>query len=109
VGSANGLDTNSHFLINSYFVVSNDTLNGVKLEMLKTLRLVSGIAVFFGLTVWALAQEKQVTTDPPSPKLILDSAVHDFGTVEAGMPLRYTFKIKNEGTADLLIQNVAPS
>jgi hypothetical protein len=77
--------------------------------MLKTLRLVSGVAVLLGLTICALAQEKQVAKDPPSPKLILDSPVHDFGTVTAGTPLTYTFKVKNEGTADLLINNVAPS
>jgi len=43
-----------------------------------------------------------------APKLELDSPVHDFGEVKAGAPLRYAFKIKNEGTADLLIQNVQP-
>lgn len=43
------------------------------------------------------------------PKLIIDSPAHDFGTVEAGNPLSYTFKLKNTGTADLLIKNVAPS
>ena len=77
--------------------------------MPKTPRLVAGIAVFLGLTVCGLAQEKQVTGDPPNPKLILESPVHDFGTVVAGTPLAYTFKVKNEGTTDLLINNVAPS
>lgn len=77
--------------------------------MLNTLRFFFGIAVFLGLTVCVLAQEKQVTTDPPSPKLIMDSFVHDFGTVVAGTPLTYSFKVKNEGTSDLLINNVAPS
>lgn len=43
-----------------------------------------------------------------APKLVIDSPIHDFGEVKAGAPLRYAFKIKNEGTADLLIQQVQP-
>jgi hypothetical protein len=83
-------------------------LNGV-ITMLKTIRLAAGMAVVLGLPICAIGQEKQVTTDPGSPKLTMESVVHDFGTVVAGTPLTYSFKVKNEGTADLLIKNVAPS
>lgn len=44
-----------------------------------------------------------------SPKLSLDSFSHDFGTLDAGTPLKYAFVIKNTGTAPLLIENVTPS
>jgi len=77
--------------------------------MLKILRLAAGTFVFLGLAVCAIAQEKQVSTDPGSPKLTIESSVHDFGTMVSGTPLTYTFKIKNAGTADLVIKNVAPS
>jgi Protein of unknown function (DUF1573) len=43
-----------------------------------------------------------------TPKMVLESPIHDFGEIKAGSPLRYAFKVKNEGTADLLIQNVQP-
>jgi len=77
--------------------------------MLKTFRLVSGIGILLALGLCAFGQEKQVTTDPGSPKLTMESVMHDFGTVVAGTPLTYTFKVKNEGKVDLLIKNVAPS
>jgi len=77
--------------------------------MRKSLRLVVGIALVLALAISAVAQETQATTDAGSPKLTMDSVVHDFGTVMSGTPLTFTFKVKNEGTADLLIKNVAPS
>ncbi|MEN3335518.1 MAG: hypothetical protein V7641_4883 [Blastocatellia bacterium] len=56
----------------------------------------------------AIAQEHPPKPNGGTPKLVIDSPVHDFGEVKAGTPLRYAFKIKNEGSADLLIQNVQP-
>jgi hypothetical protein len=44
-----------------------------------------------------------------APKLWIEAMIHDFGAVDAGTPLRYSFKVKNEGTAELQINNVAPS
>jgi hypothetical protein len=56
--------------------------------------------------------EPQVQNDPtesgPAPMLVIDSFTHDFGEVKAGTPLRYVFKVKNQGKADLLIHNVSP-
>jgi hypothetical protein len=43
-----------------------------------------------------------------SPLLVIGSFTHDFGEVKPGTPLRYAFKIKNEGKADLLINSVTP-
>jgi uncharacterized protein DUF1573 len=44
-----------------------------------------------------------------APKLALDSFEHSFGTIKAGTPLKHTFKVKNDGNADLEISNVSPS
>jgi hypothetical protein len=42
------------------------------------------------------------------PKLVIASFTHDFGEVKAGSPLEFTFIVKNQGKADLLIKSVAP-
>jgi len=69
------------------------------------------------LSVSAAAGQKPQQPNPPTgadasvgpaPMLVIESLVHDFGEVKAGTPLRYAFKVKNEGKADLLINNVAP-
>jgi len=44
-----------------------------------------------------------------APRLVLTELQHDFGAVTSGKHLRWAFKIKNAGTADLLIESVAPS
>ena len=44
-----------------------------------------------------------------APKLVLDSAAHDFGKVTEGSEIVHTFKVKNEGTAELVIKNVSPA
>lgn len=57
------------------------------------------------------AQQNQPTNGSKSngaPLLVIDSFTHDFGEVKAGTPLRHVFKVKNQGNADLLINNVAP-
>jgi Protein of unknown function (DUF1573) len=56
----------------------------------------------------AIAQENPPKPNGGTPKLVIESPMHDFGEVKSGAPLRYAFKVKNEGTADLLIQNVQP-
>jgi hypothetical protein len=59
------------------------------------------------LAASAIAQE-QAPKAGGTPKLVMESSTHDFGQVKTGTPLQYAFKIKNEGSADLLIQNVQP-
>lgn len=44
-----------------------------------------------------------------TPQAVFVETIHDAGTVEAGTDLTHTFKIKNVGKADLLIQDVKPS
>jgi hypothetical protein len=64
------------------------------------------LALLFAATAFAQTQEPKANGG--TPKLAIESPVHDFGQVKAGTPLRYAFKVKNEGSADLLIQNVQP-
>jgi len=73
------------------------------------------LAVLVLLTASALGQNKP-SNQPGgtnggangAPAMVIDSYTHDFGEVKAGTPLRYAFKVKNEGKADLVISNVAP-
>jgi len=39
---------------------------------------------------------------------VLEETTHDFGEVKAGTALRWSFKVKNTGKADLLINSVTP-
>ncbi len=73
---------------------------------MKFARIFSALALAIIMASTAAAQQPQ---QEGGPKLAIESFTHDFGEVKAGTPLRYTFKIKNEGKSDLLIQNVAPS
>jgi Spy/CpxP family protein refolding chaperone len=44
-----------------------------------------------------------------APKLVIKSKEHNLGEVKKGTQAQHTFVFKNEGKADLLIKNVAPS
>ena len=77
---------------------------------MKLMRFISALALALMFAMPAAAQEKQSPNqDGNLPKLVIKESTHDFGEVKAGTPLRYAFKIKNEGKADLLIQSVTPS
>jgi Protein of unknown function (DUF1573) len=43
------------------------------------------------------------------PELSVEAMEHSFGNVKPGIPLTYSFVIKNKGKTDLEIKNVAPS
>jgi len=47
--------------------------------------------------------------DHPSPKIVVDEPVHDFGETWMGPKLTHTFVIKNQGPVALLIESVKPS
>lgn len=53
--------------------------------------------------------ENQSTEAGPQPQLVIESLTHDFGELKSGTPLRYAFKVKNTGKADLVIESVSPS
>ena len=84
---------------------------------MKLYKTISVFALLTLLAVSAAAGQKPQQPNPPSgadasvgpaPMLVIESLTHDFGEVKAGTPLRYAFKVKNEGKADLLINNVSP-
>lgn len=45
----------------------------------------------------------------PAPKIALEEREHNFGKVKEGEQISHTFKIKNEGSAELVIHNVSPA
>jgi hypothetical protein len=76
---------------------------------MKIMRIITALVLALLFAIPAAAQEKQAPNQGGgAPKLVIAEVVHDFGEVKAGTPLRYSFKIKNEGKADLLIQSVTP-
>ena len=76
---------------------------------MKLMRIISALALAIMFAMPAAAQEKQTPGQGGNvPKLVITEMTHDFGEIKAGTPLRYAFKIKNEGKADLLIQSVTP-
>lgn len=48
-------------------------------------------------------------TSPAAPKLMVEGTEHNFGKVKEGDEVSHTFKIKNEGAAELIIHNVSPA
>ncbi len=65
------------------------------------------VPIFMILAFSVSARVKAFRAGPP--KLAIASLEHSFGAVKPGSPLSYTFKIKNEGQADLEIKSVSPS
>jgi hypothetical protein len=43
------------------------------------------------------------------PVAVFTESQHDFGSVDRGAKLDYTFKVRNDGTAPLEILNVKPT
>lgn len=73
---------------------------------MKLRKIILLLSLVLAFATTALAQ----TNPAPNgePKLVIQSFTHDFGEVKAGTPLEFSFVVKNEGKADLLIKNVAP-
>jgi hypothetical protein len=63
----------------------------------------------FGASAQTAKPQQPAPASAPAPKLWIEAMIHDFGSVDAGTPLRYSFKIRNDGTSDLQIMSVAPS
>ena len=82
---------------------------------MKSCKTIFSLVLLTLMALSAAAHQKQTPVQPnasaPSgaaPVLVIESFTHDFGEVKPGDPLRYAFKIKNEGKADLLINSVTP-
>jgi hypothetical protein len=78
---------------------------------MKLLKIVSAAVLLLGCSSLVPAQNNQPNGNgsAAAPQMVVDAPTHDFGEVETGKPLKWAFKIKNTGKADLIIQNVAPS
>jgi hypothetical protein len=78
---------------------------------MKLLRILSAAVLLLGCSALVLAQNNQPNGNGSAgaPQIVVESPTHDFGEVETGKPLKWAFKIRNTGKADLIIQNVAPS
>ena len=67
---------------------------------------IAGLIVILAAAANVFPQNREEVS--PSPKLEIASLQHDFGQVVPGMALKYTFQIRNLGTADLVIKSVVP-
>jgi Protein of unknown function (DUF1573) len=93
-----------------------ENLKLLEISIMKFYRVISVMALVLLLALIATAGQKQQPPSPsgaeasvgPAPMMVIDSMTHDFGEVKAGTPLRYAFKVKNQGTSDLLINSVSP-
>lgn len=66
--------------------------------------------VVLALALTAFAQETAQPAAKGKPKLVIvEKPEFDFGKVKEGTEVTHTFKIKNEGTAELVIINVSPA
>lgn len=80
----------------------NISLDGILRSLSSVLRtgaIAAGVIVT--ITSQALADARPIFSMP--------EIVHDFGTVAQGVLVTHEFAIKNSGTADLVIQRIAPS
>lgn len=65
------------------------------------------IAVLFTLSMVALAQDAELLEPtPPGPYIKFSEMSHDFGDIEQGDKVDYTFEFTNTGDAPVVISNV---
>lgn len=60
-------------------------------------------------TTTAPATQPDVKPDGPLPTAAFEVVDHDFGSVNEGQKVSYTYRVKNTGQAPLIIQNAQPS
>lgn len=65
-----------------------------------------GLSLLLTIVFSVSAQE---TSSTGSPRVKIASLEHSFGTVKPGTPLTHTFKVMNDGKANLEIKSVSPS
>ena len=59
----------------------------------------------FWIGVILLAAAHAAAGDP-APRVVVDAPVHDFGAVEQGAAVEHVFRVRNAGTAPLLVDHV---
>ncbi len=93
--------------------IANDYLNEKTDWRFTTL--ISLLSLIIALPFSALAQAttqdgaQDGKTKPAAPKISVEAPEHNFGRVIEGEEVSHTFKIKNEGAAELIIHNVSPA
>ncbi|MBK9227515.1 MAG: DUF1573 domain-containing protein [Ignavibacteria bacterium] len=60
-------------------------------------------------TMSILISSSEISASSGTAKILFTEESHDFGNVEQGNQLEYSFAFTNEGEAPLLIQNVQPA
>jgi len=60
-------------------------------------------------TMSILISSSEISASSGTAKILFTEESHDFGNVEQGEQLEYSFAFTNEGEAPLLIQNVQPA
>jgi len=79
----------------------------MRYQPIKVTLMLSVLCLALALPTFVLGQDGKKAGG--TPKLVMDSTEHDFGKVKEGDEPSYTFKVKNEGSTDLIIQNVSPA
>ena len=67
------------------------------------------LVLFTTANMAVTAQDQTQKPGGGTPKVVLPEVTHDIGIIKAGVAVSYTFKVKNEGAAELQILSVAPS
>ena len=80
-----------------------------KLRLLALVTLVALVAVVAFGQVKKTAKLKTGQPAAKAPKLKLESLEYNFGQVKEGEVIKHIFTVKNDGVAELIIHNVAPS
>jgi len=60
-----------------------------------------------GLDVWGHSSKAQQTH--AQPKIVIPEPVYDFGLATEGQEVKHDYIVRNEGNADLIIENVSPT
>lgn len=64
------------------------------------------VFLIFGMMVMLHGTEE--VSAQSKPKIVVDSAFHDYGEVMRGTTVSHAFVIKNQGNADLIIRDAKP-
>lgn len=71
------------------------------------MKYILSVAIIFCLAFSASAQDAElVTPTPPGPYIKFSEMSHDFGDIEQGEKVAYTFEFTNSGDAPIVISNV---
>jgi hypothetical protein len=66
------------------------------------------VALLVAFSIVTLSRKASASTNA-GPKLVIAALEHSFGKVQPGTPLTHSFKVRNEGQADLEIKSVSPA